>query len=103
MISAENYAPAMNYYEAAEKCNSFGAKLISASDVTLDSCAAYAIDMGAAFDQMVLYSGRYLYGVSTWVWCSGDRCDSGFDYSAFKSVVPLLCKSEYLFDRFSKK
>ena len=42
MIFEENYAPAMNYYAAAEKCNSFGAKLISASDVTLDSCAARA-------------------------------------------------------------
>ena len=53
IIFVENYAPAMNYYEAAEKCNSFGAKLISASDVTLDSCAARA---------------RATRGYPTWKW-----------------------------------
>jgi len=71
---------AMDYYDAAKLCDSFGAKLVTANDATVDLCAAYAIDVNQAFDQLVLYSGRYLDGVSSWVWCSGDKCNSSFDY-----------------------
>jgi hypothetical protein len=70
----------MDYYDAAKSCESFGAKLVSVTDTTVDFCAASAIDTNMGFDQMVLYSGRYSLGFSSWVWCSGDRCDSVFDY-----------------------
>ena len=115
-------------------CESYGATLISINNQTMDFCAASSIDINKSFDQMILYSGRYSRGFSSWVWCSGDECDQPFgyenwndstdqvgkcmggyfedydsaggldgvtkacfSYSAFKSVVPLLCKSSCCF------
>ena len=91
---------ALDYYEAAKQCEIFGAKLVSASDATVDSCAAFTIDLNKAFDQMVLYSGRYLSGVSSWVWCSGDKCDSSFDYVNWdnSSSTEGNCMGGYLQD-----
>merc|ERR1719162_1455121 len=70
----------MDYYDAAKMCDSFGAQLVSITDRTIDFCAASTIDINKSFDQMVLYSGRYSLGFSSWVWCDGDKCDSSFDY-----------------------
>ena len=50
---------AMDYHEAAEQCESFGAKLVSTSESRIDFCAANSINVNKAFDQLVLYSGRY--------------------------------------------
>jgi len=71
---------ALDYYDAAKMCDSFGAQLVSTSDPMIDFCAASTIDINRSFDQMVLYSGRYSLGFSSWVWCDGDECDSSFDY-----------------------
>ena len=56
-----------DYHDAAKQCESFGASLVSASDKTIDGCAAYSIGVNKVFDQLVLYSGRDFYGDSDWV------------------------------------
>lgn len=60
---------------------------MSASDQTLDSCATSAILNSRVFDQMVLYSGRLVpyHGVSTWMWCGDEKCDSPFSYTNWAS------------------
>ena len=47
-----------DYHDAVKQCENFGASSVSASDTTVDGCAAYSIGVNKVFDQLVLYSGR---------------------------------------------
>ena len=47
---------------------------------TLDVCAYHALDSNLAFDEMVLFSGRYFSGLDAWAWCPDDKCDTAFGY-----------------------
>merc|ERR1712166_1651167 len=91
---------AVDYIEAARQCASYGGELLSASDQVFDFCAISTIDQNMVFDEMVLYSGRWNFGLSSWAWCYGDRCDSVFDYTNWGNSSSLVgnCMGGYLED-----
>ena len=64
-ISIDNY----HFESAVELCQCVGGELVSIHNTFIDSCAKDTINYQNVFEELVLYSGRYVEANSRWEWC----------------------------------